>query len=43
MLDPFAGSGTTGIACQNTNREYILIEKDPGYVKIAKARLKGKI
>ena len=43
VLDPFAGSGTTGIACQNTNREYILIEKDPRYVKIAKARLKRKI
>ena len=29
VLDPFAGSGTTGVACINTNRNYILIEKEP--------------
>ena len=28
ILDPFAGSGTTAIACLNTNRNYILIEKE---------------
>jgi site-specific DNA-methyltransferase (adenine-specific) len=31
VLDPFAGSGTTGVACLNTNRKYILIEKDATY------------
>jgi DNA modification methylase len=39
VLDPFAGSGTTGVACKNLNRNYILIEKEPEYVKIAEARL----
>jgi len=39
VLDPFAGSGTTGIACKKTGRNYILIEKDPEYVEIAKRRI----
>ncbi len=40
ILDPFAGSGTTGVACKNLNRNYILIEKEPEYVKICEERLK---
>ncbi len=40
VLDPFAGSGTTGIACLNTNRNYILIEKEQEYVNIIKERIK---
>ena len=40
ILDPFAGSGTTGVACKNINRNYILIEKDEGYYNIIKERLK---
>jgi len=40
ILDPFAGSGTTGIACVKTGRNFILIEKEEEYVKIAEARLK---
>lgn len=39
VLDPFAGSGTTGLACKNINRKYILIEKEPEYVEIIKKRL----
>ena len=39
VLDPFMGSGTTGIACKNTGRDFIGIEKDPEYFKIAKARI----
>jgi len=39
ILDPFAGSGSTGIACQNLNRDFILIEREPAYVEIIKARL----
>ncbi len=40
VLDPFAGSGTTGIACVNTGRDYILIEREEEYIEIIKARLK---
>ena len=41
VLDNCAGSGTTGVACQNTNRNFILIEKDPEYCKISEARIKA--
>jgi DNA modification methylase len=40
VLDLFAGSGTTGVACKNLNRNYILIEKEPEYIKIIEERLK---
>ncbi len=40
VLDNCAGSGTTGIACLNTNRRFILIEKEEEYIKIINARLK---
>lgn len=40
VLDNAAGSGTTGVACKNLNRNYILIEKEPEYVKIINERLK---
>jgi len=40
ILDPFAGSGTTGVAARNTGREYILIERDAEYHKIIQSRLK---
>jgi len=40
VLDNCAGSGTTGVACQNTNRNFILIEKEPEYIKIIEERLK---
>ena len=39
ILDPFAGSGTTGVACVMTNRKYILIEKDEKYCEIARKRI----
>ena len=39
VLDPFMGSGTTGIACINTGRDFIGIEQDKEYCKIARARL----
>jgi site-specific DNA-methyltransferase (adenine-specific) len=39
VLDPFAGSGTTGVACINTNRKFILIEKDPTYCEIIRKRI----
>ena len=42
VLDNCAGSGTTGVACQNLKRNFILIEKEPEYVEICKNRLKQK-
>jgi len=39
VLDNCAGSGTTGVACKNLNRNYILIEKEPEYIEIIKQRL----
>lgn len=41
VLDPFAGSGTTGVACKNLNRNYILIEKEPEYIDIINKRLES--
>jgi DNA modification methylase len=38
-LDPFMGSGTTGVACVNTNRNFIGIEIDLKYFTIAKKRI----
>ena len=40
VLDPFSGSGTTGIACVFSERNYILIEREKEYFKILKARIK---
>jgi len=40
ILDCYAGSGTTAVACIRTRRNYILIEKEPAYVEICKARIK---
>lgn len=40
VLDPFAGSGTTAVACQNLNRNFIAIELHEEYVTIARKRLK---
>ncbi len=38
VLDPFMGSGTTGVACVNTGRDFIGIELDPDYFAIAQRR-----
>lgn len=43
VLDNCAGSGTTGIACINTNRNYILIEKEQSYFNIINERIKNHI
>ena len=40
VLDPFLGSGTTGISCVNLNRNYIGIDKEQEYIEIAEARIK---
>ena len=39
VLDPFAGSGTTGVACKNLNRRYILMDKEVSYLEIINKRL----
>jgi len=39
VLDCFMGSGTTGVACQNTGRRFIGIEMDQGYFDIARSRM----
>ena len=39
VLDPFMGSGSTGVACVNTGRQFIGMELDSGYFEIAQKRI----
>ena len=39
ILDPFMGSGTTGVACMNLGRKFIGIEIEPKYFDIACRRI----
>ena len=41
VLDPFMGSGTTGMACKKLNRDFVGIEMMEEYMEIAKARIEG--
>ena len=41
VLDNCMGSGSTGVACVNTNRNFIGIELDEKYFKIAKKRIES--
>lgn len=41
ILDSCAGSGSTAVACENTNRKWICIEKDETYYKNAISRIKN--
>ena len=43
VLDNVAGSGTTGIACINTKRDYILIEQDEKYYEIINKRIEDRL
>lgn len=43
VLDPFMGSGTTGVACKALGREFIGIEKDEKYFEIARERINGTV
>ena len=40
ILDPFMGSGSTGVACVNTGRKFIGMELDPGYFEVARRRIR---
>ena len=42
VVDLTMGSGSTGAACKNTNRNFIGIEKDEGYFKIAEQRINAR-
>ena len=39
VVDLFMGSGTTGVSCVNTGRDFIGMELDPGYFETAKRRI----
>lgn len=43
VCDPFMGSGSTGVACVNTNRSFIGIELDDKYFNIAENRINNAI
>ncbi|MFZ8784509.1 DNA methyltransferase, partial [Thermocrinis sp.] len=39
ILDPLAGTGTTGFAAKMLGRDFVLIEKNPQYVQLIRERL----
>jgi DNA modification methylase len=39
IVDPFMGSGTTGVACKMLGRRFIGIDMDESYVEIARNRM----
>ena len=41
VLDNCMGSGTTGVACKNLNRDFIGMELDDKYFEIAKERIEN--
>jgi DNA modification methylase len=41
ILDPFMGSGTTGVVAKMHKRNFIGIEKDPSYVELSKRRIES--
>ena len=43
VLDPFMGSGTTGMVAKRLNRHYVGIELNPEYTELANARIGGEI
>jgi site-specific DNA-methyltransferase (cytosine-N4-specific) len=43
VLDPFIGSGTTGLVALHMERRFVGIELNPRYIEIAKRRLRGAI
>ena len=43
ILDPFMGSGTTGVACKQLRRNFIGYELDPNYFKMAEKRIENTV
>jgi len=43
VLDPFIGSGTTGVVALNLDRRFVGIELNPDYIRIAEKRLNGAV
>lgn len=43
VLDPFAGSGSTGVACIRTGRRFVGIERDAGHFATMRARLENEL
>ena len=41
MLDPFNGSGTTGVAALELGRRYVGLDLDPDYLEVAHRRLEA--
>jgi DNA modification methylase len=41
IVDPYAGSGTTGAVAQRLDRRAFLIDRDPGYAAIARRRIEN--
>ena len=39
VLDPFTGSGTTGLACKLNNRDFLGIEIDKSFVSLSRKRI----
>jgi DNA modification methylase len=42
VVDPFCGSGSTGVACVREGRRFLGVERDPGYCEVARSRLRGE-
>jgi site-specific DNA-methyltransferase (adenine-specific) len=43
VLDPFIGSGTTGLVALKMQRRFVGVELNPAYLKIAEKRLNGEM
>lgn len=43
MLDPFMGSGSTGVACVDEGMSFVGIDLDPHYCEIADRRIGGEV